>query len=190
MYFLRYGAYREPPIPQPGQPSPSPWLTDASAKQPYPLDGEDHLLILHEASIVDFVNFDGLGFVKDRRHVAGFQGHQVREMPKAPVHWMIQRFDLIGLVVHEQPTAYVSENLPRMDELRAAPTRQLDDFEAAGLSALERGEELYVRDRGEERRMLGAVRAARQCLACHGGERGDLLGAFSYRLTRGFTAGR
>lgn len=29
----------------------------------------------------------------------------------------------------------------------------------------------------------GAIRAARQCLACHDAERGDLLGAFSYRMT-------
>jgi mono/diheme cytochrome c family protein len=30
--------------------------------------------------------------------------------------------------------------------------------------------------------MLGAVRSTRQCVACHGGDRGDLLGAFSYAL--------
>ena len=62
--------------------------------------------------------------------------------------------------------------------------RTLDEFEAAGLPALERGDELFVRDRGQERRMLGAIRAVRQCLDCHGGERGDLLGAFSYTLTQ------
>ncbi len=81
-HFLRHGAYREPPIPQPGQPSPSPWLTDASTKQPYAPDGEDNLLILHEASILDFVNFAGLGFVKDRRHVAGFRGIWSESCPK------------------------------------------------------------------------------------------------------------
>ncbi len=30
--------------------------------------------------------------------------------------------------------------------------------------------------------MLGAVRSAKQCVKCHGGSRGDLLGAFSYTL--------
>ena len=30
--------------------------------------------------------------------------------------------------------------------------------------------------------MLGAIRSAKQCVQCHGGQRGDLLGAFSYTL--------
>jgi len=33
--------------------------------------------------------------------------------------------------------------------------------------------------------MLGATYGAKQCVACHGGERGDLLGVFSYTLQRG-----
>ena len=33
-------------------------------------------------------------------------------------------------------------------------------------------------------RILGAIRAAKQCVDCHGGERGALLGAFSYTLTQ------
>jgi hypothetical protein len=32
--------------------------------------------------------------------------------------------------------------------------------------------------------MVGALRAARQCLECHEGRRGDLLGTFSYVLQR------
>jgi hypothetical protein len=144
----------------------------------------DGLLSLHQGRVVDFVNADNFGFMKDRRHVAGFQEHQISQTPTPSEPWTLQTLDLIGVALHEEPVAYVSEYLPRMDELRAAPTRSLDDFEAAGLTALERGEELFVRDRGGERRMLGAIRAARQCLACHGDERGDLLGAFSYRLTQ------
>jgi hypothetical protein len=31
--------------------------------------------------------------------------------------------------------------------------------------------------------MLGSLRAAKQCLDCHNVQRGELLGAFSYRLT-------
>jgi len=47
-----------------------------------------------------------------------------------------------------------------------------------GLAALRKGEDLYVR----EDRMLGSIRSTKQCIACHGGERGVLLGAFSYTL--------
>ena len=31
----------------------------------------DGLLSLHQGSVVDFVNADNFGFIKDRRHVAG-----------------------------------------------------------------------------------------------------------------------
>jgi hypothetical protein len=179
-FVLRMKVRREPPISQPGHPSPSPWILESLPDSSKDADG---LLSLHQGSVVDFVNADNFGFIKDRRRVAGFQEHQISQAPTPSQPWTLQTLELIGIALHEKPVVYVSEYLPRMDELRAAPTRSLDDFEAAGLTALERGDELFVRDRGEERRMLGAIRAARQCLACHGGERGDLLGAFSYRLT-------
>jgi hypothetical protein len=78
--------------------------------------------------------------------------------------------------------AYLSKNLPRMDELRNAPTRSLDAFESESLKALQTGEDLQVRHGKNEIRMLGSIRAAKQCLQCHEVERGDLLGAFSYKL--------
>jgi hypothetical protein len=183
-HFLKGQLRQEQRIPEPGTPSPSPWLPESLSKEPSTLGNYGDLFSLHEASFVDFVNPLGFGFVKDRQHIAGFQEHQFSQMQSPPPSWQLQRIDLIGLVVHKEPVVYVSDFLPRMDELRTAPTRTVDDFEAAGLRALERGEELFVRDRGSERRMLGAIRAVRQCLSCHDGERGDPLGAFAYRLTQ------
>lgn len=178
--LLKKGIRQESPIPQPGTPSPSPWVPSSpQSKQ----EASDSLRSLHKASVLDFVNPAGFGYVKDRQRVAGFLEHQISEMPEAPTVWGLQRLDLIGLLLHEKPIAYVSENLPRMQELKTAPMRDLDEFESAGLLALRRGEELFICETGEERRMLGAIRAARQCLACHEAERGDLLGAFSYRMT-------
>ena len=147
LLILKMQRRREPPIPQPGHPSLSPWLLDSLQIAP---DGSKDagLLSLHQGSVVDFVNADNFGFIKDRRHVAGFQEHQFSQTPTPYEPWTLQTLDLIGVVVHEKPTAYVSEHLPRMDELRTAPTRTLDDFEAAGLAALERGEELFVRRAG------------------------------------------
>jgi hypothetical protein len=136
--------------------------------------------------VIDFVNPKGFGFIKDRRHVAGFQEHQFSRQPDPTQGWALRTLDLVGLVVHEGPVAYVSANLPRMDELRKAPTRPLDPFETAGLAALRRGEDLFVRDTTDgRRRVLGAIRSGKQCLSCHGGERGELLGAFSYTLAGG-----
>jgi hypothetical protein len=43
-------------------------------------------------------------------------------------------------------------------------------------------EDLVVHSEGAEYQMLGSLRAAKQCLDCHNVQRGELLGAFSYRL--------
>lgn len=43
-----------------------------------------------------------------------------------------------------------------------------------------------MRDANDGRRhVLGAIRSGKQCLSCHEGERGELLGAFLYTLAAG-----
>jgi hypothetical protein len=144
----------------------------------------DNLDQLHLLSVADFVNPGGFGFVKDRRHVAGFQPHQFSEAPKTTEKWVVQTLDLVSLLLHEEPVVYDSANLPRMDELRGVPTRTLDEFEKSALEKLQRGEDLVVADTPDGLCMLGALRSARQCMDCHGCQRGDLLGAFSYKFDR------
>ena len=140
---------------------------------------------MHDNGVIDFVNARNFGFVKDRQHVAGFQRHGMTKVPAAEAsEWSVARVDLVGLVIHETPLAYVSANLPRMDELRDAPTRPLDAFETDALESLRNGEDVIARGNDDTARMLGAIRATKQCIACHGGSRGDLLGAFSYGLRR------
>ncbi len=143
---------------------------------------EGSLLDLHGAGLLDFINHENFGYVKDRRHVAGFQSHRFSKVPEPAEGWRVEMLDLIGLLLHEKPVAYVSADLPRMDELRKAPTRPLDRFESAALEKLRRGEDLAVADTAIGLRMLGAIRNAKQCIECHDGKRGDLLGAFSYTL--------
>lgn len=72
-----------------------------------------------------------------------------------------------------------------MDEARQLPTRPLDRFEEAALKELRRGKDIIVETPADGIRMLGALRNAKQCMKCHGGDRGDLLGAFSYTLQAG-----
>src|SRR5262249_49964506 len=114
---------------------------------------------LHLLSVADFVNPHGFGFVKDRRHVAGFQPHQFSEAPKSTEKWVVHALDLVSLLLHEEPVVYDSVNLPRMDELRGVPTRPLDEFEQSALEKLQRGEDLVVEDRPGGLRMLGALRS-------------------------------
>jgi hypothetical protein len=168
----------EKTIPQPDSP---PYPAEL-AEKPH-IAREEALYGLHEFGVADFANVRGFGFVKDRKHVAGFQPHQFSELPSSE-QWQVRRLDLVGLLLHDEPVAYVSEHLPRMDKVRDAPTRPLDKFESAALEGLRRGEDLLVSDTPDGLRMMGAIRSVKQCVSCHGGERGDLLGAFSYTLRR------
>jgi hypothetical protein len=180
---LTTGVREERSLPQPGtpfKPSVSPGDLEREARDA----DEATVYDMHKASVLDFVHPEGFGFYKDRRHVAGFESHRFRSTPGASEPWKLQTVDLVGLLMHDEPVVYVSAHLPRMGELREAPTRPLGAFESVGLSALRRGDELFVRERAGGLQMLGAIRAAKQCTACHGCERGDLLGAFSYTLRR------
>jgi hypothetical protein len=138
----------------------------------------------HLHALADFLYSAGFGYVKDRRHVSGFQAHRFSTVPAPVAGWSVRRLDLVGLAMHEEPVAYVSDHLPRMDELRNAPTRRLDEFESRGLTALRGGEDLFVEERPPGLRLLGSIRNVPMCVECHGGARGDLLGAFSYRFGR------
>lgn len=139
-------------------------------------------LSAHAGNVLHFVNPAGFGFMKDRQQVAGFQAHQFNELTE-PAPWKILRLELLGLLLADKPRVYVTEELPRMEKIRAVPTRVLDVFETAGLVMLHEGEELFIRETPQGIRMLGAIRSVKQCIKCHGGERGELLGAFSYFLT-------
>jgi hypothetical protein len=126
----------------------------------------------------------------------GFWPHHFRHVPDVPrtvrkdekvpekEKWLVQRIELVSLLKHEQPVAYVSKHLPRMDELRKAETRPLDGFEMTALASLKKGETIVSDASVNRMYLLGAVRAATQCLDCHSVERGTLLGAFSYELVR------
>ena len=143
----------------------------------------------HTSALVDFLNPAGFGYVKEHRVVAGFQEHHFRKLPGADdgfriSPWRLQRVELVSLLKHADPCVYLSDNLPRMDELRNAKVRPLDAFEAQRLPDMLRGQDLAFDQSDKTLRVLGAIRAAKQCLDCHDVQHGDLLGAFSYQLGR------
>lgn len=167
---------------QPGQRLDLAW---SPADQPPVLRPNDEASFhsLNQHGIENFVYPKGWGYFRDRAHVAGFQPHQFSEVPPSNT-WKIKTLDLVSLLLHDDPAVYVSDRLPQMDKVHDVPTRPLDTFESFGLESLKNGEELFLGGSAGELRMLGAVRSVKQCLGCHGGERGDLLGAFSYSLKR------
>jgi hypothetical protein len=167
-------------------------VLDAPTSSSIPLLTEMHL-----NSLIDFSNAPGFGYVesryndheksKDLTQVIGFQPHAFRSVPQLPgsaqsTRWSIHELQLVSLLKHRPPAAYVSDNLPRMDELVNARTRPLDEFEADAVSQLQEGKDLVTREGREVIRMVGSIRASRQCLECHRVDRGALLGAFVYRL--------
>jgi hypothetical protein len=180
---------RNSPVPQP-VPRSQPAESAAPAQPRESTADEKGLKTMHVNSVVDFANPTGFGLITDRRHVAGFDSHAFSRLPEPSAPWHVETVDLVGLLLHAEPVAYVSADLPRMDELRKAPTRPLDAFEVAGLERLQAGDDLVLAEVDSRQRMLGSLRSARQCVQCHGGERGDLLGAFSYTLHKDPGAGR
>jgi hypothetical protein len=172
---------RREPVPlQPGSRFASVW--SPGELQRLPDDDEAPLRLMLEDGILDFINPRGFGYFKDRRHVTGFETHRFSRVPTSANRWEVRTLELVSLLLHEEPEVYVSSHLPRMDRLHGVPTRPLDRFEGFGLNALRQGEDLFTTRVEDGVRMLGAVRSTRQCVACHGGERGALLGAFSYNL--------
>jgi hypothetical protein len=177
---LRMGLRRETVPLQPGARfdgiwSPGEWKSPTA-------DGQSPLGGLLVESVFDFVNSRGFGYIKDRRHVAGFETHRFSRTPELASRWKVRNLELVSLILHDPPEVYVSDHLPQMDAMHDTPTRPPDRFELFGLDTLKQGEDLFIAEDGAGLRMMGAIRGVKPCIACHGGRRGDLLGAFSYSL--------
>jgi hypothetical protein len=154
------------------------------------------LLGLHDWSDFSFLAPESFGLVESRGRVAGFDPHKFRRDPSAwlrpvlpqdpppPDRWVLRRLELVSLLKHDRPQVYSSEELPRMENLKKAATRDLDDFESAGLKKLEDGKDLFTYATLNRIRMVGSLRARKECLDCHQGRHGQLLGAFIYELLR------
>jgi hypothetical protein len=159
---------------------PSPLKVTAASPQP-----------LHWYARGDFLSPEWFGAVAAPQRAAGFVPHGMRYALAARLkdtkEWTLNRVELVSLLKFDEPRVYVLDHLPRMDQLSGedVPTRGLDDFERTALEKLWRDEDIVVDVRGDECRMLGSLRAARQCLDCHSVERGELLGAFTYVLRPG-----
>lgn len=151
---------------------------------PQPLELEQ----THLRATADFIANERLGYVRSRNAVAGFGSHGFSkldswtESKKDSFTWQVVRLELVSLLRHDQPRVYVAHTLPLMEQLAGLSTRPLDSFEQQALIKLQHDLDTVI-DISENRiTMLGAVRAGRRCLECHEGQRGTLLGAFSYEL--------
>jgi hypothetical protein len=184
---LQFRVWRgdRPPDGPPSQPDPAPSLStavDIDWRRRVPSDSDDTLHQMHAKGILDFVNPAAFGFIKDRRRVAGFEPHEFSQPVPAPTAWSVDRVELVSVLLHQGPVVYLSDRLPTMDRVREAASRRLDSFEEEGLTTLRSGEDFVTAEAPGRLRMIGSIRNGKQCVGCHGGERGDLLGAFCYLL--------
>lgn len=143
-------------------------------------------LQLHRDSRDAFLDPDDFGYIENIDRVAGFTSHSFNWQPDKNINlsptWKTVRLELLSWLKAAKQRVYVSESLPKMDELAAAQTRDLNRFEAAALDQLIAGEELQTASTPNRIVMLGALRASNGCLQCHNVPHGTLLGAFSYEL--------
>jgi hypothetical protein len=155
---------------------------------------------MHWAGTSNFVDRASFGYVKNIDAVVGFSSHRFRGYLLPPVdhaqpvpqtgpaqnpkYWRLARLELVSLLKHASPRVYLSDNLPRMDELTSHRTRELSTFEADSLAKLNAGDDLAVSAKANRIEMLGALRAGKSCRQCHEVPQGTILGAFSYDLRR------
>jgi hypothetical protein len=147
-------------------------------------DGDAQERAAHRGNSLKFLDPAYFGYTRDRQHVAGFRPHAFNKDPETAGNWRLNRLDLVGILKEDEPVVYLTPSFPRMEEVQTSPTRPLDPFETESLAALLRGEDLVARESAQQLRLFGSLRATKQCLSCHHGQRGDLLGAFSYQLSR------
>ena len=163
---------------------PAPLSTD------YPVAATKELQEAHDKAVEDFISPERMGYIKNRSEVVGFESHRFTSLNKRwqygkgdARYWQVVRLELVGLLRHRQPCVYIAKTIPEMEKLASTPHRELNDFEKAALPQLQSQEDIVVEQQPDRIQMLGALRAGKTCLECHHGDRGRLLGAFSYELT-------
>ncbi len=149
-----------------------------------------------------FLDASRMGVIEDADHVAGFLPHSMNENELASHRYAmgregkigipgvknaatlkLEKLQLVGLLYHEEPIAYVLDTMPSLLNAKTAPTRPLDNFEVRGIESLLGGEAIYCEQQGKHIRMIGAMRSAESCVQCHEGPTNQLLGAFTYTLS-------
>lgn len=102
--------------------------------------------------------------------------------------WLLKDHQLVGLMAESGPVVYQNSPKSQHEAMKAktdgatVPKRSPDGFETEALEKLRAGDEVALRSSDGELRMLGAIRARKDCQSCHKVEVGTLLGAFTYTL--------
>jgi hypothetical protein len=109
--------------------------------------------------------------------------------PPETIRYQLESLELIGIARHAAPVAFVIGS--HTDRSRVERTRPLRRFELRALASLRSANDDVVAETTNiGRDSVGAIRATSECTSCHStSKEGDLLGAFSYRLSHKETEG-
>lgn len=146
------------------------------------------LLQFHDSESGRFADSNLSGWVVKRQQAVGFVSHRFLSQiapiktPEADLVWSIVRLELVSLLKHQEARVYISKELPQLERLKDVPTRPLNDFEEQALAKLWHDEDVVIAEEQRNIRMLGSLRAQKECIQCHSVKHGQLLGAFSYEL--------
>lgn len=139
---------------------------------------------MHSAYVEKFIQSSGFGVSRMTQDLRNYS-----ELVLNGQHHVVEKVELIGLVKHPAPTAYLTFSTPPQKRLLTneqvtafIKTRALTTFETNALVELRNGRNEIVGAANGAPAILGGVRARKDCLKCHDGKAGNLLGALSYTM--------
>jgi hypothetical protein len=105
--------------------------------------------------------------------------------------WYMNQHQLVSTNTAAGPAAYTMTPREQHEFMKSgkpfdgskATKRKLDEFELTALERVKNGAEVVSQETGNTLRVFGAIKARKDCLACHQhSNEGDLLGSFTYSL--------
>lgn len=137
---------------------------------------------MHAYMLDRFVRSDGFGL---RRVVRMQDLARSKRIYADGTRYIVGRVELISLNDGKDPFAYVTMGFDVMkNKIKDAKHVPVDDSVLSALDELKTGKEVVLTGTGDGRELIGAVRAAAACTACHEVAEGALLGAFRYPLVK------
>lgn len=147
-----------------------------------------NVAVFHAYNLIEFIKETGFGLT---RNSAPYHTIKKEDSSNAKAVYHMTRRDLIGLVVNPKPVVYEAPSKPvsmnfmqsQFKRIDSDPkTKAPDEFESDALKKLNSGLDIVVRSSPSTVRIAGAIRARKDCVACHTCKESELLGAFSYTL--------
>lgn len=153
-------------------------------------DDDAALRGMHDAFVEAFVDSQGFGKTRVTPMMVRMRHYQFEGIDDGGR--CVHDVELVGIARHDPPVVYPANFMGFQHHdgdaalrLPAMPARPLRAWERDAVATLKAGRPIVLHTTPGGQRAMGAIRARRECLACHTRSReGDVLGALSYGLGR------